>query len=147
MSKSVCEPDRKNLTKRLPDRTCEMCARDSACDDTINWQYFFLKAQYVLDSDDEGFDKDGIHGVQKKKERTYALCESCLNEVFGFIEKARHRNYYYKNRCKRLEELFTEAGEDVKFSDPKCITDERITNEMSISFLRQKIKKLEGVER
>ena len=43
MSKSVCEPDRKSLTKRLPDRTCEMCARDSACDDTINWQYFFLK--------------------------------------------------------------------------------------------------------
>ena len=55
MSKSVCEPDRKNLTKRPPDRTCEMCARNSACDDTINWQYFFLKAQYVLDSDDEGF--------------------------------------------------------------------------------------------
>ena len=126
MSKSVCEPDRRGHSGKI----CKWCGK-------------FMKG----------------HGYQDWTDAIEINLHNCDGPVCTPINYDRSQEFGYHvwricpdcgKAVLELKEQITRKmniDKDSKSSNPKAITDERFNNEINISFLKQKIKELEGVER
>ena len=117
MSKSVCEPDRKNYL------ICELCSKGD------NSRYFFALSARALSR----------HG--KDHEKDFVICNHCLKNLNEYIEEIRHNEHYYEHRCYRLEKQIEINEKGVKKLGPGqlLITNERF-GEMIIPCIREKVE-------